>query len=213
MKRTVAIIGLGLAFVAAHNAHAQTRGDIMRDTADCIDAYHADKSQDAESQYLRCLARVQDEEDEALRRAEERARDARYDSDGNSHHADDSPLTTPADFARKALSLLDTCHLDADPTFCPKLTKAMACKADTSLCGVDDMNVLRVRLTAIIPKQPTDADIKAWAKKVSECHCDVPMPTSSAPVPSPTPKPDSKPDTKPESKPDTKPADQTDRPY
>ncbi len=211
MKRTVAIIGLGLVFVAALSlaAHAQTTGDIMRDTADCIDAYHADKSQGAESRYLRCLARVQDEEDEVMRRAEDRARNTWYDSDGSSHHADDSPaLTTPADFARRALGLMDTCKLDTDS--CHSLIKAVACKADTSLCAVDDMDVLRVKLTAIIPKQPTAADIEAWAKKVSECHCNVPMPTASAPTPKPDAKPASKPDatagTKPDSQPDTKPA-------
>ena len=199
LSRTIASMGLGLAFVAP-KTHAQTAGDIMRDTADCIDAYHADKSQGAESRYLRCLARVQDEQDELLRRAEEEARDASHDSDGNSYHAGDPPttLTTPADVARKALSLLDTCHLDADPTFCPKLTKAMACQADKSLCGVDDMNVLRVKLTALIPRQPTADEIKEWAKKVSECHCNVPMPTTTAPTSAPTPKQDTKPETKPD---------------
>lgn len=185
VKRTVAIIGLGLVFVAAHHLYAQTEGDIMRHTADCIDAYHADNSQDASARYLRCLARVQDEEDDLMRRIKAEAHDASADQADD----DSSPtLITPADFAQRALSLMDTCKLKTDS--CRSLVKAIACKADSSLCAVDDMNVLRVKLTAIIPKQPTADQIEAWAKKVSECHCNVPMPDAKPPA-----KPDSKPDT------------------
>jgi hypothetical protein len=65
VKKTI-LVGMIAAGLMSGVVRAQSQGDMMRQQADCQDSY---KATDDSSAFLRCMAAVQDEEDQALKTA------------------------------------------------------------------------------------------------------------------------------------------------